>query len=120
MKIITKQIHAYLDYPVAVALISLPFVLGLGSSNPAAFYLSVVVGIAAFVLTILTDHHLGVIKIIPYKIHLWVDGLVGGVFLIAPFLLSFEGLDFIYYLLNGVAVIAVVSLHKPTLSVPQV
>ena len=49
MKFITKTIHAYLDYPVALALIILPFVLGLGSSNAFALQLSVATGIAAFV-----------------------------------------------------------------------
>ena len=92
MKFVTKEIHAYLDYPVALALIGLPFLLGLGESNPLALQLSVATGVAALILTILTDHHLGVIRVIPYKIHLIVDLLVGIVFVIAPFLLVFEGL----------------------------
>lgn len=33
MRFITKEIHAFLDYPVALALIGLPFLLGLGSST---------------------------------------------------------------------------------------
>lgn len=113
MKLVTKKIHAYLDYPVAVALISLPFILGLGNSNSLALYLSVVTGVAAFILTLLTDHHLGVYRIIPYKGHLIVDALVAVVFVIAPFLFSFKGIDFYFYLINGLAVLTVVSLHKP-------
>ena len=112
MKFVTKQIHAYLDYPVAIALIGLPFLLGLGSSNPLAFQLSIATGIAAFILTILTDHHLGIIRIVSYQIHLMVDFLVGLVFILAPFILSFEGLDAYYYWLNGAAVLFVVSMHK--------
>ncbi|MEL7422074.1 MAG: hypothetical protein AAFN81_03735 [Bacteroidota bacterium] len=113
MKFVTKQIHAYLDYPVAIALIGLPFLLGLGSSNPLAFQLSVITGVAALILTILTDHQLGVIQVIPYKTHLLVDFLVGVVFALAPFLFSFEGLAAYYYWLNGAAVLFVVSMHKP-------
>lgn len=113
MKFVTKRIHAFLDYPVAVALIALPFLLGLGSSNPLALQLSVATGIAAFLLTLLTDHHLGVFRVISYKIHLIVDFLVGAVFVIAPFIFSFEGIDAYYYWINGVAVLSVVSLHKP-------
>ena len=48
MRFVTKEIHAYLDYPVAIALIALPFILGLGASSPMALYLSVATGIAAF------------------------------------------------------------------------
>ena len=117
MKFVTKTIHAYLDYPVAIALMALPFVLGLGSSNPIAFQLSVATGIAAFILTLLTDHQLGVYKIIPYKIHLLVDAIVGVVFVAAPFVFSFKGIDAIYYWIIGATVLAVVSLHKPEVAI---
>ena len=117
MKFVTKQIHAYLDYPVAIALIGLPFLLNLGTSNPLAFQLSVITGVAALILTILTDHQLGVIRVVSYKIHLIVDFLVGIVFVLAPFIFSFEGLDAYYYWLNGAAVLFVVSMHKPEVAV---
>ena len=82
MRFVTKEIHAYLDYPVAIALMVLPFLLGLGDSAPLALWLSVVTGAAAFALTILTDHHLGLIQVLPYSLHLLVDGMVGVTFLI--------------------------------------
>jgi hypothetical protein len=113
MKFVTKRIHAYLDYPVAIALIALPFLLGLGESNSLAFQLSVATGIAAFILTLLTDHHLGVFKVLSYKLHLTVDFIVAVVFIVAPFIFSFEGIDAYYYWINGIAVLIVVSLHKP-------
>lgn len=113
MKFITKQMHAYLDYPVAIVLMALPFLLGLGSSKALALQLSVATGIAPFVLTLLTDHQLGYYRIIPYKGHLLVDGLVGLVFVVAPFLLSFKGADSYYYWIVGATILAVVGLHKP-------
>ena len=120
MKFVTKQIHAFLDYPVALALIGLPYLLGLGESNPLALQLSVATGVAAFILTILTDHQLGVIRVIPYKIHLIVDFLVAIVFIIAPFVLSFEGLDAYYYWLNGIAVLFVVTVPAMATRAPRV
>ncbi len=111
-RFITKTIHAYLDYPVAISLVAMPFILGLGSVNPLAFWLSVATGVAAFVLTVLTDHHLGVIRLLPYKLHLTVDFLVGLVFVAAPFALGFAGLEAAYYWVLGGTVLAVVSLHK--------
>lgn len=112
MKFITQRIHAFLDYPVAIALITLPFLLKLGDSSPLALQLSVTTGIAAFILTLLTDHHLGVFKVISYKMHLMVDLIVAIVFIIAPFMLSFKGIDAYYYWINGISVLTVVSLHK--------
>lgn len=121
MKFITKTIHAYLDYPVALSLIALPFLLGLGSSNPLALQISVATGIAAFILTLLTDHKTGAFRIIPYKIHLLVDFMVAIVFILAPFILSFEGLDAYYYWVIGATVLVVVGLHKPeTTSEPSI
>ena len=113
LRFVTKTIHAYLDYPVAIALIVLPFLLGLGSSSPLAFWLSVITGAAAFVLTLLTDHETGVVRVLPYNFHLAVDFLVGIAFVAAPFVLGFVGLDAWYYWANAAAVLTVVSLHKP-------
>ena len=113
MRFVTKTLHAWLDYPVALALIALPFLLGLGASNPLALAISPVVGVAAFLLTVFTDHHLGLIRVLPYRVHLAVDLAVGLLFLAVPLALGFSGLDAAYYLLNGAAVVAVVSLAKP-------
>lgn len=113
VRFVTRTIHAYLDYPVAIALMGLPFVLGLGQSNPMALWLSVVIGVAAFVLTVLTDHHLGIWRVLPYRFHLTVDLLVGVVFLAAPSLFGFSGLDAMFYWLNGAAVVTVISLSTP-------
>ena len=81
--------HAFLDYPVALSLMVAPFVLQLGSSNPLALWLAVATGAAAFILTFFTDHILGVIRILPYSLHLAVDLTVGVVFLLAPSVLGF-------------------------------
>ena len=113
MRFVTKTIHAYLDYPVAFTLMAMPFLLQLGDTNPLAKWLSVGTGVAALVLTIFTDHKLGVFRLIPYSVHLGVDFLVGLVFAIAPFALGFTGIDALYYWLNAAAVLTVVSLHKP-------
>lgn len=112
-RFITKTMHALLDYPVALALMGLPFVFGLGSSHPLALWLSVVTGAAALVLTLFTDHQLGVFRVLPYRFHLTVDGVVGVAFLLAPTLLGFGGIDAWYYWANGGAVMLVVALHKP-------
>lgn len=112
LRFVTRTVHAYLDYPVAVALMVLPFLFGLGKTNPAALWLSVATGVAAFILTLLTDHKLGVLRVIPYRIHLAVDFAVGLLFAAAPTLFGFSGVDALYYWLNGAAVLVVVGLHK--------
>ncbi len=110
-RFITKSIHAYLiDYPVAIVLIAAPFVLKLGQSGPVAMWLSVVVGVAALLLPALTDNPTGLVRIIPYWLHLWVDRAVGVVFVIAPFAFKFAGLDAWYYWVFAAAVLLTTSV----------
>ncbi|WP_343563359.1 hypothetical protein [Kiloniella sp. b19] len=116
IRFVTKNLHAYLDYPVALALMGLPTLLNLGSSHPLAFWVSTITGCAALLLTIFTDHHLGLIRVLPYRLHLAVDLSVGLVFALVPFIFGFSGLDAWYYWLNGGAVLFVVGLHKPEVS----
>ena len=114
IRFVTKTVHAYLDYPVAASLILLPFVLGLGQANPLALWASVVTGVTALVLTLITDHKTGVLALVPYIVHLWIDRLVGVVFLALPALLGFTGLDAVYYWVNGAAVLIVTVLLNAT------
>lgn len=113
IRFVTRKIHAYLDYPVAFALIGLPFLLGLGASNPLALWLSVATGVAALVLTILTDHETGILRVVPYSLHVAVDFMVGLVFVAAPSIFGFSGLDAWFYWLNGAAVLTVIALSRP-------
>src|SRR3954467_10325939 len=112
-RFITKSIHAYLiDYPVAIVLIAAPFVLNLGESGPVAMWLSVVVGVAALLLAALTDHPTGLVRIIPYWLHLRVDRAVGVVFVIAPFAFQFDWLDASYYWILAAAVLLTTSVFN--------
>src|SRR5262245_51934410 len=107
IRFVTKTVHAYLDYPVALSLMATPYLLGLGQTNPWATRLSLAVGIAALILTIFTDHRTGLVHLIPYWLHLIVDRIVGIVFLAAPAVFGFTGLDAWYYWANGIAVLLV-------------
>ena len=110
MRFVTRTVHAYLDYPVAISLMVLPFVFGLGAGNPLAKWLAVATGATAFVLTLLTDHELGVFKVVPYWLHVAIDRVVGVTFIAAPFVLGFTGLDAAYYWVNGATVLLVTLL----------
>ena len=114
IRFVTKTVHAWLDYPVALSLFALPFIIGIGADNPWAHWISPASGVAAFVLTLLTNHATGVIRIIPYWLHVAIDRLIGLVFLIAPFVFGFSGLDLYYYLANAIAVfLATAVLNAP-------
>lgn len=119
LRFVTKRVHAFLDYPVAITLLVAPFVLGLGTTHPLAKWLSIGTGAAAFTLTLFTDHQTGLVRVLPYWVHRAVDALVGVVFLAAPVVLGFSGIDALYYWANGGAVMLVVGLHKPEPATPR-
>jgi hypothetical protein len=112
-RFITKSIHAYLiDYPVAVVLMIAPFLLKLGHSDPIALWLSVATGVAALLLAALTDHPTGLVRVIPYWLHLWVDRAVGVVFIVAPFAFHFTAFDAWYYWILAAAVLLTTSVFN--------
>jgi hypothetical protein len=107
IRFVTKTVHAFLDYPVALSLVATPFLLGIGRGNPLALWVSVATGGAAFILTLFTDHKTGVIPVLPYWLHVAVDRLVGIIFVAVPFAIGLQGLDAWYYWANGAAVLLV-------------
>lgn len=113
IRFVTQKMHAMLDYPVAIGLMVMPFLLRLGQSNGLALWLSVGTGVAALLLTLLTKHETGVVRVLPYSVHLAVDFAVGIMFVVAPIAFGFNGLDAWFYWANAAAVLAVVALHKP-------
>ncbi len=110
IRFVDRRVHALIDYPVAISLMAMPFVLGLGAVNPVAKWLSVATGVAALLLTLLTDHELGVIRVIPYSIHVAVDRVVGTTFLLAPFVFGMVGIDALYYWANAAAVLTATAI----------
>ena len=120
-RFITKSMHTYLiDYPVAIVLMVAPFRLKPGKSSPSALWLSVVTRVTALLLQALTDHPTGLVRVIRYWLHLWVDRAVGVVFIIAPFAFHFTGLDAWYYWVLAAAVLLTTSLlNAPEVSAAQ-
>ena len=120
-RFITRSIHTYLiDYPVTVALMVAPFLLKLGKSSPVGLWLSVVTRVTALLLQALTDHPTGLVRVIPYWLHLWVDRALGVVSITAPFAFHFTGPYSRYYWVLAAAVLLRTSvLNAPEVSAAQ-
>jgi len=120
-RIITKSIHTYLiDYPVAIVLMVAPFLLKLGKNSPVALWLSVVTRVTTLLPPALTDHPTGLVRVIRYWLHLWVDRASGVVSITAPSAFHFTGLDAWYYWVLAAAVLLTTSvLDAPEVSAAQ-
>ncbi|WPU96943.1 hypothetical protein SNE25_15585 [Mucilaginibacter sabulilitoris] len=110
LRFLSPTNHGIVDYAAAVALIGGPFILGLGSSNPAALWISVVTGITVIIVSIATRYRYGIFKLIPFGGHLALDLLVATAFMFVPYLFKLEGVDAAYFYINAVVVYLVVAL----------
>jgi hypothetical protein len=113
MRFINDKVHGVIDYVVAIALITGPFVLGFQAVNPLGHWLSVAAGAGLFVYSLLTSYSLSARKLIPFGVHLIFDFSAGVAFIVVPFLFNFEGTMRAYFVAVGVAIVAVVALTNP-------
>ena len=100
MKIISTKIHGVLDYLVGTFLILSPWIFGLNPTEPEGV-IFIVLGIMAFIYSIITNYELGLIRIIPVKLHLMLDILSGIVLAASPWLFEFSGKVYIPHLVLG-------------------
>lgn len=85
MKLLNSKIHSAIDYIVVIFLWLAPTLFGL--SSPISTF-SYVLGAIHLALTVFTNFHFGLIKIIPVKIHGWIELLVAIVLMLSSVLLS--------------------------------
>ena len=86
-KPISRKQHAFVDFASAAVELALPRVLDAG---PAARRLLTFSGTNAALLGLLTRHELGLIKLVPMRAHLALDGVFAAGFLAAPWFLDDE------------------------------
>lgn len=110
MNFIPSKLHGFIDYATAIALILAPFLLLPATAPDLAKWISIAAGIGLILYSLITDYSVSARDVIPFKMHLILDFVAGVVFVAAPFVLGFTGLVKTYYLVMGIAVIAVVIL----------
>jgi hypothetical protein len=100
------RIHGILDYLLGAALIGSPWLLGFAAGG-AESWVPVAAGALIIVYSLGTDYELGVVRWIGMPIHLYLDGLIGVVLAVSPWLLGFDTLVWIPHVAAGaIAVVA--------------
>lgn len=84
MQFIPRFFHGFLDYVVGIFVAALPWIFGLPPG--LASQIPVVMGLGAVAYSLLTKYELGVIKIIPFRVHLVLDFASGVFFIAAPWI----------------------------------
>ena len=85
---IPRRVHGYLDYAVSFLVMLSPWLFGFADDDTAR-RVALAVGGAGVLYSLMTDYELGVIRVIPFSMHLTLD-FFSGLFLAAsPWLLGF-------------------------------
>lgn len=105
MKMIPRNVHGLLDYLVSTLLIAAPWMLGFADDGPATF-VPVILGAGAIVYSLLTAYEWGIIRIIPFKVHLALDVVSGALLAASPWLFGFADRVYLPHLIVGLFEIA--------------
>ena len=111
---ITTKGHGMLDYPVGLALLFAPNLLGFADAGGAAVWVPRLIGIITLVQSIFTRYELGLVKILPMRMHLMNDYLAGAFLAASPWLFGFYNAAnqqiWLPHLVVGIGVLLVTAL----------
>jgi hypothetical protein len=117
IRFITPDLHGFLDYAAAAALIVLPVFLQLQEQSALVYWFSIAGGAGLMLYSLLTNYALGVKRIIPYRGHLLLDAIASIAFIALAFLHDGTAMTLWYSLIMGAGVVVVIALSpQPTVA----
>lgn len=115
MKTMSRKSHAILDYGSVILLFASPWLFNF-NNVPAAKTIVMVSAILILVMSLMTNYEAGVAKMVPMRMHLSADVLLGIFLAASPWLFNFSGETYTFHLLMGVvAILAGVFTTKESL-----
>lgn len=85
----STKVHGALDYIVGLALLFAPNLFGFAEHGGAAVMVPRIVGIITLVQSIMTRYELGLVKVLPMRMHLMDDYIVGAFLAASPWIFRF-------------------------------
>jgi hypothetical protein len=89
MKIIPTRVHGILDYAVGLILLFAPNIFGFADVQGPAVWVPRVIAILALLQSLMTRYELGLVKVLPMRMHLAVDYVAGLLLAASPWLFRF-------------------------------
>lgn len=113
MKLFSTRLHATLDYLLGGLLIISPWLLGFAGDHIST-WVPVAAGAFVILYSLFTDYEYGFVPEISARNHLILDGIVGIILAISPWLFNFEEIVFLPHLILGL-VFMVASVSTDTI-----
>ena len=106
MQIISPRQHGYLDFLTVFLFLLAPVLFGLSEVPALLAYGLAMVHLA---VTLTSDFPFGLIKLIPFTVHGWIERIVGPTLVVVPFVLGFadESMARNFYMGMGLIIIVV-------------
>lgn len=98
------RIHGMFDYTAGALAIASPWLFGF-SAETRPMAVAVGAGILVIVYALLTDYEMGAARSLQIPVHLWLDGILGLLLAISPWLFGFDQTVWIPHLLLGLVLI---------------
>lgn len=110
-KVINTRLHGILDYMSGFILI-LPWIIDYFAESRDTWVLASV-GALTITMSLLTDYEFGLIKLIPMKVHLFVDVLCALFLILLPFVYPVYHYAFYWPVLLGIGELIIILLSSP-------
>ena len=106
MKVISPRVHGYFDFLTVFIFLLAPTLLGLSQLSAMLAYGLAVVHL---IVTLTSDFPFGIVKLIPFTIHGWIERMVGPLLIAIPFILNFSTEETArnFYIAMGIIIIVV-------------
>ena len=117
MKIIPRFFHGILDYMSGLLLLAAPNLFGFAGLGGATVWIPRIIGVMILLQALMTDYELGIMKLIPMRMHLTADYVIGGVLLVAPFISAMSARSIRATVL--MLVMALVAFAAPPMTQPR-
>jgi hypothetical protein len=108
---IPRNVHGVLDYIVGLLLAASPWLFGFADGTAAQF-VPVTLGVGALLYSLLTNYELGLIRVIPFRIHLMLDFASGLLLAASPWLFGFADRVYLPHLILGLLEIGAAAMTR--------
>src|SRR5688572_14542344 len=100
MRFIPTRIHGVMDYLGGLLLIAAPWLFGFAAGG-AETWVPVALGAGMIAAALMTDYEAGLVRMIPMKMHLGTDALMGLFLAASPWLFQFADHVWIPHMILG-------------------
>lgn len=88
MRFLPARVHGVIDYLWGLGLLASPWAFGFADGG-APQWVAVVFGVGAIAYSAVTDDELGLVRLVPIRLHLGLDEFAGALLAASPWILGF-------------------------------